>query len=735
MDHLPGQFRSRGGGSRLGACLLTLAMLGESLAGLSSAHPAAAAISRGAHHPLGVHQQDGAPEKRSASYELDGVKTASIDPAMTADKVMRSRPFIVGDDTVKILYAKPAQAKETTEESGKAELVAFLQKRNLGESQIAAAVNLFGDRRTRKVIPSPKLRAALLMMTDWDPYQATIDAILKGKNPSGKPFIKVSFEEILEGAIAMQVDEAGTGYHQIAFSKKFAKEPAELLLCTMMHESLHGGGPNSAEEEIIANLLGDICYAEVLLIEPDLADAGTDLTYISNVELVALLNSLGRAGPAELGIATSNFGDVFIGIGMDDADAESVRAAIEHAWLYDALLNVGSKGKQTTAQMLHRFPNAKSLGATPAYSEQTIAVIDAGVSTIIPQAKAVALAKILKLEIVTAFTEGKAVGAFPADAAGALGKRPITPQNMKYFDFRYGGRVGKPLTEATGLKALADALAASPADETAKKALLAKYADPAVIALIPDPSLRAALLLLGGWRPWDLTLGVVLDGANPDGVPLQIFFTDLRDSAPAVRQSDVKNDGTPAAIVINSLLKGESPVVLAAAIVEGTLLHDDTLTKDEVVASSALGTLAWANLIAAMPGAAKAKTWGTITRNIGLLALLNSAAAGGAGIGVLAPATGVQDILHGVYLDSNSFSAFADGRPWGVHFDRQAELEAPPIFIDYLTFAGAPPTPGIGGIVSLSDKTLANLDSAMGVLLSPAALMADASALSLEVGH
>lgn len=464
----------------MGACLLTLAMLGASLAALSTAHPATAAISRGVHRPLGVHQQDEAPEKRSASDELDGVRTASIDPAMSADKVMRSRPFIVGDDAVKIVNAKPAPApaKETTEESGNAELVAFLQKRNLGESQIVATVDLVGDRRTRKVIPSPKLRAALLMMTDWDPYQATIDAILKGRNPSGKP-----------------------------------------------------------------------------------------------------------------------------------------------------------------------------------------------------------------------------------------------------------------LTEATGLNALADALAASPADETAKKALLAKYADQAVAALIPDPSLRAALLLLGGWRPWDLTLGVVLDGANPDGVPLQIFFTDLRDSAPAVRQSNVKNDGTPAAIVINSLLRGESPAVLAAAIVEGTLLHDDTLTKDEVVASSALGTLAWADLIAAMPGAAKAKTWGTITRNIGLLALLNLADAGGAGLGVLAPATGVQGILHGVYLNSTSFSAFADGRPWGVHFDRQAELEAPPIFIDYLTFAGAPPTPGIGGIVSLSDKTLANLDSAMSVLLSPAALMADAATLSLGVGH
>lgn len=227
------------------------------------------------------------------------------------------------------------------------------------------------------------------------------------------------------------------------------------------------------------------------------------------------------------------------------------------------------------------------------------------------------------------------------------------------------------------------------------------------------------------------------------------FGVHQQDEAPEKRSASDELDGVKTASIdpamsadkvmrsrpFISLLRGESPAVLAAAIVEGTLLHDDTLTKDEVVASSALGTLAWADLIAAMPGAAKAKTWGTITRKIGLLALLNSADAGGAGPGVLAPATGVQDILHGIYLDSTSFSAFADGRPWGVHFDRQAELEGPPIFIDHLTFAGAPPTPGIGGIVSLSDKTLAKLDSAMSVLPSPDALMAAAANLSLGAGH
>ena len=59
---------------------------------------------------------------------------------------------------------------------------------------------------------------------------------------------------------------------------------------------MHDGVDNSFEEEIIAGLLDSLAYAEVITIDPDAANTGTELAAYNNVQLFALMNSVGRRG-------------------------------------------------------------------------------------------------------------------------------------------------------------------------------------------------------------------------------------------------------------------------------------------------------------------------------------------------------------------------------------------------------------------------------------------------------
>jgi hypothetical protein len=205
----------------------------------------------------------------------------------------------------------------------------------------------------------------------------------------------------------------------------------------------------------------------------------------------------------------------------------------------------------------------------------------------------------------------------------------------------------------------------------------------------------------------------------------------MRDSAPAARLSNRDDDDDVPAIAVNGLLAGEAPQLLAAAIVEGVLLHDDDrLLKEEAIAAAALGTLAWADLIAITPEIAGARTWGVVQRNQYLLALLNTSGVEGE-IGILAQHDEVEDVLPGVYTDSATFADFVDTRPWGIRFTRHGELVAPNIFGRLLLAAGVTASKGTRDKVTYGDATLADLDTAVGWFLPPEKVHAIATTLKL----
>ncbi|HKG26702.1 MAG TPA: hypothetical protein VKB09_13705, partial [Thermomicrobiales bacterium] len=262
--------------------------------------------------------------------ELQDLTIAPIDPSLSADKIMRSRPFVLDAGAEAAFPREATPTQPLTEDEGRERLRRFLGLRELDATAIDEATASYDSRKVKRIVPSPTLRASLLMLTDWNPYQATIDAVLGGENPSGVPFREVVFDNIgFAGAIATLFDDPRDGRHSLIVDSGYEADTPEQLIPVIVHESLHGGGENSAEEEIIANILDTICYSEVLNVDLEAAYQGTDLAFFNNLELLALLNSTGRGGAGQVGIATSTLGDVFLGSYFGDYDYESIRYVVE----------------------------------------------------------------------------------------------------------------------------------------------------------------------------------------------------------------------------------------------------------------------------------------------------------------------------------------------------------------------------------------------------------------------
>lgn len=725
---------------RLLPILAVLALIASSVHSVAAApgSPGGMAASTGWQHALRHFVP--AAQTSTDDDELRDLTISPVDPSLSADQIMRSRPFIIDQGSEAAFPSQATPTQPLTEDEARDHLRHFLELRGLDASAIDGALASFDSRKVQKIVPSPTLRAALLMVTDWNPYEATIRAVLDGENPSGEPFRAVVFDSIgFSGAIATLYEDPRDGRNSMVVDSAYESEPPEQLIPVVAHESLHGGGGNSAEEEIVANILDTICYGEVLLVDPDAAYLGTDLTFFNNLELLALLNSSGRGGAGQVGIATSTLGDVFVGDYFGDFDYESIRDVIEADGFYDSLMNNGSPGQQTTVALIGRFPGGKALGDEPQYGEEMLAVIDGGVGKVITPKRAVKLVQVLGLQMTTAVHEETGSGRLSSKLS--LTGRPFAPRDPALFDLSGGKRTGKTLGEAVGREVLDTFLGRAKLAPDARSALLTRYDDPQTAALIPDPSLRAATLMLGALKPWDLALGVIFDGDNADGVPLQVQFAGLRNSAPAAHRSDTDNDGTPPAILINSLLFGESPELLAAAIVEGTLLHDDTWTSREAVAAALMGTLAYAAVVDVDPALVKTPTWGVMTRNRSLLALLNSAAwpseadqpENADSIGFLSAPNEAGDILPGLYADATSFADYVETSPLAARFDRYSDLEAPPVFAEYLAFAGIDPTSKFRDAVLLSEETMSEIDAQLGGFLRPDDALGLAKTLKLGV--
>jgi hypothetical protein len=561
------------------------------------------------------------PAIAQSESESVGLVLEPVTMEMSTSDMMRARPFFLPDHLSPAFEFEQIAETPFTEADAKAALERFLALRNLPPERIASVVDRFGDPGLIAVIPAPNLRAALLMLADWDPYQITIDAILDGKNESGHPFEAVDFRPLEFGAAIATLQVAySTGAPRLLLSDRYRNESPQQLIPVLVHESMHDGIDNSFEEEIIAGLLDSLTYAEVITIDPEAANTGTELAAYNNVQLFALMNSVGRRGAGYVGVVTSLDGDAYVGPGLEAFDADSIRAGIANDAWYAQLARGGSDGGAVLDALLARFPESADLATTNRFSEEAIAVIDRGIGLVLTPRKVRAIAVDLDLALGRGSSDWSQGDLAPS--IELMSSRPFLPADLSMFDLRSMHPTLDPLDTEFARAALRESLLDAQLDSAGIAAALAQFDDRAEHALVPDPTLRAALLMLQRDPRWTSLLASALAGENDAGAPVRIAFRDLPDAVPAIWEGAAL--GESPVVWINSMLIGERPELLATAIAEGLLLESLDRCAHQAIIAAAVSSVLWAEFVTADPSLSTAATWGTIMRNRDLLALLNS---------------------------------------------------------------------------------------------------------------
>lgn len=671
------------------------------------------------------------PIAAQSSSETDGLRLQPVDMEMSAAFVMHSRPFILPDHLTPAFDFDAVTTDPVTNEEARADLEHFLALRHLDADRIDAALARFDDPALVQIIPAANLRAALLMLSDWDPYQTTIAAILDGKNETGRPFDTVDFRPLDFGsAIATLQIAYSTGRPRLLISDRYQNEIPEQLISVLVHESMHDGIDNSFEEEIIAGLLDSLTYAEVLSIDHRAANTGTELAAYNNVQLVALMNSIGRRGAGYVGIETSFDGDVYLGPGLETFDADSIRAGIASDPWYATLPRGGSQGGEVLAALLGRFPESSTLVTLDRFSVEAIEVIDQGIGLVLTPRKVRALATDLQLSLAVDEPPPILSEAIPPPPVD-LTSRPFLPSDPTRFDLRSMRPTAAPFDTEFSRAALRESLVRSGLPSAEITAALTEFDDPAIVELASNPTLRTGLLILRRDERWSPLLASIIDGANETGVPVHVAFRNLPAAVPAVWE-DRGWKGAPV-IWVDSMLIGERPELLATAIAEGVLLESAVLCTAQTITAAAIASVLWADLIATDPSLVDSKTWGTITRNRDLLALLDSQPfdAGNpsaASIG-LRLGTGGGDVLPGLPMNPSSFVAYINQSPRLTASHLPAGGSAPMVLTEFLHRVDI--AQGNGRSDRIDDELLSSIDLEFEQLMPAPAALAAAAVLGL----
>ena len=674
--------------------------------------------------PLGAQQR----------YETAGLLLQPVDATMSTAWVMHHRPFVLPDHLNLAFDFDAVTTDPVTDDEARADLERFLGLRHLQRDRIDDALARFEDPALQQIIPAANLRAALLMLTDWDPYQATIEAILDGKNESGHPYDLVDFRPLDFGSAVATLQIAySTGSPRLLVSDRYRNELPEQLISVLVHESMHDGIDNSFEEEVIASLLDCLAYAEVLSIDHRAATTGTELAAYNNIQLFALMNSIGRRGAGYTGIETSFDGDVYFGAGLENFDADSIRAGIASDLWYSQLPRTGSQGGAVLSALLGRFPESATLVSLDRFSSEAIEVIDRGIGLVLTPRKTHALAIDLQLSLVA----GELDPDLPGDALPSpdtFTDRPFVPADPSLFDLRSMTPAPVPLDVEFARAALRESLVRSGLASSEVSATLAEFDDPATIELVPDPTLRAGLLMLRRDQRWDSILASILSGANSTGMPVHVAYRNLSNAVPA--EWDDRGGKNAPAIWIHSLLIGERPELLASAIVEGALLESSRRCVSQAIAAAALSSVLWANFITDDRSLVDAHTWGTITRNRDLLALLNSqpfdpGAPAATSVGLRLGVTG-GDVLPGLTMNAASFVDYVRASPRLATPAPPDSEQAPASLSEFLRHTGVVRSSDLPE--QIDDDLLAQIDLQFDRILPAGEAVDAATMLGLTIG-
>ena len=152
------------------------------------------------------------------------------------------------------------------------------------------AVARFDSDFARAVIPNATLRAGLMSLTGTSGEPA-IAAILDGDNITGKPWTVVDFSDAVSANAPVAETVNNGGRLRTLFQSDLNGEYFTALGAVLAHEVLHQDQGNTVNEEIVANAVESLVYAEQIQTYPVVSRTRTAMVNQMNGRLLSLLNS------------------------------------------------------------------------------------------------------------------------------------------------------------------------------------------------------------------------------------------------------------------------------------------------------------------------------------------------------------------------------------------------------------------------------------------------------------
>lgn len=191
-----------------------------------------------------------------------------------------------------------------SEASVLADLTAFFNDKIaqglLTSEQKTTALNQFNDVNNQSLVPAPNIRAGIVALVGTV-AETAIDDLLGTDNVTGKKYTIIDFSTDVTGSATIAETKANptTGRLRTLFKTTYRGEPFQVLSAMMAHEAVHQDIPDtvspdlpdSINEEIFANTVETIVWAQHLMVDDSVASAGTQLVTERNASLLAMLNS------------------------------------------------------------------------------------------------------------------------------------------------------------------------------------------------------------------------------------------------------------------------------------------------------------------------------------------------------------------------------------------------------------------------------------------------------------
>ena len=182
------------------------------------------------------------------------------------------------------------------------------------------------------------------------------------------------------------------------FKTSYAGEPFQALSAKLAHEGVHQDKDDNQNEEIAANTIETMVYAQQLEVDPSIANNGTTLIKADNEKLLAILDS-GKALFPRVGIQQgaimNNTAGVFAGTSVSGGAYVSFEDYIRRGYDARGFGNFNSNGNATLDAIVK---NMTLLVKTNTFNATLISDIDAN-QQIITDKSAITLAGILKLTV------------------------------------------------------------------------------------------------------------------------------------------------------------------------------------------------------------------------------------------------------------------------------------------------------------------------------------------------